>query len=428
MLRLRRPVILLAACLLSGSVLADGFLALDPRSMSMGGAGVASTRPYNAAFFNPARLAGNPPLTNRRSERAFVRPFLGARLIDRDGFLDALDHYQENDARNRFRLARDELQDAIQNAEVEMEDFRRVTRTGNELIDDFENLSDKPLRVVASAGVSFGAPGEHHGYGFHVRQNALGGTRINVADSDLAQVRTALNFLDTLLDTYELREIPTDIELPSALEDPVSDAELQGALIRETGFSFAMSMLTARQTVVGVTFKSLYVETLDWRAPIGDFDRDNFSLDEQRIAHTDGNIDIGLTHALGGDWTVGLMVRNAIAREYETVRGNSVPITPTVRAGLAWQTDEFTVAWDMDVNESPAIGFDPNKQFIATGVEYRPWGGLALRAGFRYERVLGEGTTSFGLGWSAPRFHVDFALAGAARDDRAIALQTGVRF
>jgi hypothetical protein len=54
--------ILAATAIFSSTASADAFLALDPRSMSLGGAGVASTRPYNAAFFNPARLAGNPPL------------------------------------------------------------------------------------------------------------------------------------------------------------------------------------------------------------------------------------------------------------------------------------------------------------------------------------------------------------------------------
>lgn len=410
------------------AALGNAFTALDARSLSLGGAGVASTRPYNASSFNPARLAGNPQVDGRRDDFAFFRPYLGARLIDRDGFLDALDQYQENDNNSRLDQSLDDLEAAILDLDTSSEDFRAVTRAGNDLLNDYRNLSDKPLRLVGSGGFNMGYPADRWGFGVHMRQNLVAGMEIRVSENDIEAIQEALDFIDLLIDIAEGADLPDDIDLPRPSEGFESEFALQGAMVRERGISLATQLPGIDGTVVGITLKSLDVETLDWVTDVDDAERDNFDIDDHSTTHTDINLDIGLTHDLDEHWTAGLIVRNAISRDYETVLGNQVSLRPVARAGLAWQTRQWSVAWDVDLNKTQAIGFDPAKRFFTIGTEYRPWRWLALRGGFRHEQVLNENEYSLGIGLGARYAHIDIGVSTDGQDSMAAALQFGVRF
>jgi len=421
-------LVLLLLALLPGLVSANALTALDPRSMSLGGAGAASMRPYNASFFNPARYAGNPQVSGRHDDRAFARGFVGVRLIDRDGFLDSVNQYQENDNSSLLDERIDHLEDRIRDLEVEREDFRAVTEAGNALLDDLEGLSDKPLRLAASTGINAGWPGEQWGVGAHVRQNLVLGMEVRVSESDRRAVREMLDFVDLLVEVSETGVVPPDTTLPEVSEELTSDFAMQGALVRDSAVSFASRVSGWEGVTVGLTVKSLYVESLDWRIDVGQADSDNFELDEQRRAHSDPNLDLGIIQELDENWSAALMVRNLISRDYETVLGNEIAIRPIARVGLGWQTETLSFALDMDLNEAAAIGFDPAKQYVSLGAEYRPWAWMALRAGYRYEAVLREGNVSGGIGFTGRRGHFDLALSGDTGDSVGIAMQAGVRF
>lgn len=407
---------------------ADSLSGLDPRSMAMGGTGVASVRASQAAQFNPARFAGNPALDGHGGEVAFGRPWLGVRIVDRDDFLGALDQYVENDNEGALKAALDNLERTIDERSTDPEDVRAVTRSANALLDDLDNLSDKPVRAVGSLGLNLGMPGDRFGWGLHVRREAVAGAVIRLGDEDRQAVRDTVNFLDALVDLYETREIPRDTRIPRPVEEFTSTAGVRGALVDEYGISLGYAPPLLEETSFGVTLKHLRVDTVDWDVDLNDAEQERFSLDDQRRSNDDINLDIGVTHVLEDQWVAGLVIRNAIAREYRTVNDNLVEIRPLYRAGLAWQGDRLTVAWDMDLNESPAIGFDPGKQFMAMGVEYKPFHWLALRGGARFERVLQEVTTSFGVGFSSRRARFDIGVSANEPDDRAIALQAGFRF
>ena len=409
-------------------IFANAFTGLDPRSMAMGGTGVASGRPSQSAHFNPARFAGNPGLDGRGGEVAFARPWAGVRLVDRDDFLGAVDQYVENDNEGALKSALDNLERTIDERTTSTEDVRDVTRSADALLEDLSNLSDKPIRAVGSAGLNLGMPGDRFGWGMHIRREAVAGAVIRLSEEDRQAVRDTVDFLDALVDLYETREIPRDTRIPRPVEEFTSTAGTRGALIEERGVSMGYSLPVERPTSVGITVKHMRVDTVDWDADLNDADQERFRLADQRRSNDDMNLDIGITHVLEDEWVAGLVIRNAIAREYRTVNDNLIELHPLYRAGLAWQGERVTVAWDMDLNESPAIGFDPGKQFMAMGVEYKPWGWFALRAGMRFERVLQEATTSFGVGFSGEQARFDIGISANEPDDRAIALQAGFRF
>lgn len=79
--------------------MAAPFGSFDARSAGMGDVGVATSNLDNAAFFNPALLAGN----SGTKSYALLLPAVGARLGDPDGLVDDIKDFQ--DAYNAGNLA-----------------------------------------------------------------------------------------------------------------------------------------------------------------------------------------------------------------------------------------------------------------------------------------------------------------------------------
>ena len=81
-------LITVSVVVLSSSLLAQsGF---DPRSMGMGGTGVAVANPATAPFFNPAVLS-----IEERERFSIDFPTLGARVYDPENFRDGLNAFQD---------------------------------------------------------------------------------------------------------------------------------------------------------------------------------------------------------------------------------------------------------------------------------------------------------------------------------------------
>ena len=83
----------LATLLLSSTVtLAMPFESFDPRSMSMGGTGVAVGDPSTAPFFNPAMLTASDP----SKKYSIELPVVGARLYDPSNMRNNLPTLNDN--------------------------------------------------------------------------------------------------------------------------------------------------------------------------------------------------------------------------------------------------------------------------------------------------------------------------------------------
>lgn len=422
------PLSLLAVCLFPVPLSATTFVSEDPRALAMGGAGVAGTRTRNAGLFNPAHLAGHTAVRGHRRGLAFYRPQEGVRVIDEEGFLQAAEDFLERDHETSLRDALEQLEEAIEDDTVELADLRRVTDEANDLLDGLESISGRPLRATASAGLNLNQPGERFGWGAHIRQRADAGSVIDISEQDVRFIRDTLGFVEALAEFYETDIIPPGVRVPRPVDELTSSATIQGASIRETGVSLAHDVPMLPDTRVGVTFKSLLVETVDWNVSVGDAERERFSRADQTQRDQDFNMDVGFTHKLEAEWTAGVMVRNVIGQHYQTVEGRPVRVRPVTRVGLAWEGDRLTVAWDADLVETPAIGFEPDRQYMGMGVEYAPWPWLALRGGVRMDRVSRQVTTGYGFGLVFERMHFDLSVGGDETDDQAVSLQLGARF
>src|SRR5574340_628576 len=143
--------IFVTSALLAGSsaALALPFNSFDPRSMAMGGAGVAVGDAGMAPFFNPALLT----VTREEDDFSLDFPIIGVRAYDPSNFTTSLDNFQNGNFV-------DTLQTSINtyNAAQTPANLTPVSNNISTLSSQFATLSDKPIRGEAGAGLVVGIP------------------------------------------------------------------------------------------------------------------------------------------------------------------------------------------------------------------------------------------------------------------------------
>ena len=203
---------------------AVSFLTFDPRSMAMGGAVIAIARPYNASLYNPALVL---PTDRETDWHYFTRPYVGARLIDRDNFLDALDHYIDNNAEQvfdeRLAAAKAHYKAGTLNSTL----LRNTADAARQWQQDVSQLSNKPLRISKSEGLSLSLNGEGNAWGGHFRNYFVLGSTIDIAPIDLTRISQAVDLIGLIADivdqTKGTRDLAQALDL-GHLEDLIIEA------------------------------------------------------------------------------------------------------------------------------------------------------------------------------------------------------------
>ncbi|GAB3373892.1 hypothetical protein GCM10027567_10790 [Spongiibacter taiwanensis] len=191
--------------------------------MAMGGAGVASARSYNATIFNPALLVSSQ---SSDDWKFYFRPYLGARLLDRDNFLDALDEYQDSNSEDEFDRLLEIAKRDFAAGLITADDLRALAAAAEDWQGDIDKLSDKPLRASLSYGFTIGSTAKRRAWGAHYRRYFVLGARVNFAEVDRIRVSQAIETTELLAD------ISDQTEEISALEEALGLDEL-GDLIEQ---------------------------------------------------------------------------------------------------------------------------------------------------------------------------------------------------
>ncbi|MEQ9566164.1 MAG: hypothetical protein RLN85_10200, partial [Pseudomonadales bacterium] len=116
----------------------------------MGGTGVAFSGSHNAALFNPALIV----MTEAEQKTTRIKSFLGVRVIDRSNFLGGLYQYQDNNAEASFDRSWLQMERQYSQNTLEAGNIRRVARTASQWRDDIDGLSDRPLHISGSFGLT----------------------------------------------------------------------------------------------------------------------------------------------------------------------------------------------------------------------------------------------------------------------------------
>jgi F plasmid transfer operon, TraF, protein len=400
-------------------VRALSFGSFDPRSMAMGGAGVAAGTSANASFYNPALLA------EARSGEDFSLevPVVGARVADPDQLISSIDDYQNADYPDALSAAINQWNSASTPAELAAAKDS-VVASGSDLVNALSGLSNKALQAQLNAGMVVGVPSKRWGMAFYANRRADGGAMLDITQSDLDNIKSVLNTLQNL-DLTGLSNSTTN-QLPDPTVTMTSAVEARGAVISEVGISLAREFAVAGNSVAfGITPKYMKIATFDYRANV---DTADVTLDQGKKSYSDFNVDVGVAHDYGNNWKTGVVVKNLLSKNYTTVLGNIIHIDPQARWGLAYAGSVATVAVDVDLLKNKGTGFDATSQDISLGAEFNVLNFLQLRAGYRYN--ISDSNTNgaaLGVGLSPLGVHMDLAVEGSDREVGA-GFQLGFRF
>lgn len=248
--------------------------------------------------------------------------------------------------------------------------------------------------------------------------------------------------LDGLADTLLQNELSLDIqwpdladidlrnfmrfELPDTLQ---SEVIYSGAEVTESAVSLSTRFDTVPALSIGVNIKHLQYATIAYRQKIEEFDLDRYLDNDVRTDYSFWNLDIGLTYKISPNWAGGIVVNNVFPKKLYTRFQDVISVEPIARMGLAYHSDRFNWAVDFDLTRNEPLGFDPEKKYLSTGIEYRYWKNQRIRLGYRYNIIDRTSLPSAGLRFQIAAAHIDIAAAfSEPHYEAGLALQLGLEF
>ena len=404
--------------LFSAQAAAVPFGSVDPRSMAMGGVGVASGTSANAGFLNPALLAA----AQSKEDFSLELPIIYARVSDPDKLIDEIDNYQNDDLEGKLTASIDAYTATPTN-----QNAAQVGADAEALLNQLLRLTNKTLEGEFAGGFVVGIPSKKFGASLTIGARAVGGGVLDVTDEDQARIQQIID--DALAGTAYLitnPDVADQIAGNNIVDKLTSNLQARGAILAEVGLSLAREFnVGGHDVAIGITPKLVKVTTFDYRL---DVNTAEFNADEGQKEYSNINFDLGLAKDYNNGWKVGFSVKNLISQEYKTVLGHTVAIDPQARVGISHATEWVTVAVDADLNPAEPVSYGSATQYVGIGAELDIWDTVQLRVGYRHN--LKDSDTSVptvGIGFSPFGVHID--LAAAANDNEtAVSGQLGFRF
>lgn len=472
---------LIAALLMNcATVQALPFNSFDPRSMGMGGAGVAVGDPATAPFFNPALLTASDPAKKYSVEL----PIIGVRLYDPGNMRSNLPTLSDNINALNSSISTVNANAATGATAAQISQLPTNMATVASNIDkvnsSLQALNNQPLQGEFGAATVVGVPGKNWGVGVYANAyGALGGvleyrdattlsnlstsvkaasnalsattgtaaaacTRVQNGTGTAADVSTCLAAATTinasLVNAQGVVNFNTNTQIKSQIH-------LRGVAITEGGFSLSHGLITHDQAwSLGVTPKIMQLQLFDaYLAANNGNSTSNLTSSDYLTKYSTLNMDVGVARNYENGWRSGVVVKNIVPQSFDFksigpngAAGSAQSVTgtlnlnPQLRLGVSHENEWSTVALDIDLTQNDPAGLENKSQYVALGGELSAWGWAALRAGYR-ANVLDSArdVASIGLGISPriPYFkpHFDIAVAGNTNELGA-SLRLGLNF
>lgn len=286
------------------------FVSVGPRSIGMGGAGVAVTTDSLATYWNPAGLA--------MTQTVDVRIQGGGQVIDRLGIADAihdLEKFNPNDP----------------NAAANAQDIaNRINRPG------------ATVSINGSAGLYIKG---------HLGEHAFG---INISD-----VATGGGFVSTL--------VTVNPGLPVSLTGTMA---LRALEVRQAAFSYAYAF-SDKMFSIGVTGKFLqgaaYNGNMGLNSGTDVTITDNFGKGTLSTAF---GIDVGAIYRPSSWLRFGLVAKDINQPTFDDVGGGELKLTPQIRGGVAVNPySTLTLTADVDATSNKTFVPGVKSQILSLGAE-----------------------------------------------------------
>ena len=405
------------------------FQPFDPRSMAMGGTGVAVGSAATAPLYNPALLATS------RDRFAMELPIMGVRAYDPDEFADSVDDFQDGDYIDRLDAAIDRFNDGN-------DDTIEIRSALNDLDEQLIGLGGRPIQAELGVGTVVAVPGRDVGVAFSAVANAAVGGIINYEDSStFANFQDDLSKLDecnalapaqrpgcvdghvfNYIDTSNPSNPRIDFDAEGDDSDIQSSVDVRALSTQEFGISLARELnLHGHNFAVGITPKYVRATVLDYTANVDTADDDDIDADDYRKDYSHFNIDIGVAKYYNNGWRTGVVIKNLIPQSYDTYqmgeKTGSIKTSPQLRAGVSYEQELYTLAVDMDITQNRPVAFEGKSRLISLGAEFNAWNWAQLRAGYRINTDnSNRNVWSAGFGLSPFGAHLDVAVTGNANE------------
>lgn len=408
------------------AAIAIPFGQFDPRSLAMGGAGVASATSANAAYYNPALLAMFKTRKEIGRNSEFIIPTVTGRYVE------AIEAIEEVDQDNFDQ----DLVNAINafNANQNAANAEAVRVAAYDLENNLDDLLNGPAHADVNAGIVLGIGHKYEGGSIIINRRMVG-------DGDVENFENDLSLLDSYVEAMQFIEAggnpataatlyPDVFAADGSLQDNLTSSAVAGAmLITEIGMAMAGQFKIADlKFAVGITPKVTHVKTYDFLA-----DAVTNTTTDVEDDHEDWNVnlDIGIARQIDPQWRAGFVIKNIRTLKYETSFGNTLEIRPQARIGVMHKSHMGLYAVDLDVIKNKPVRRGYETQMLALGGEWRTLRYLKLRAGAS-KNIAGVDAGKkilYTLGIHGEIFKgiVDLTFAKNSYE-RAIGMQMGFRF
>ncbi|MBW4934338.1 conjugal transfer protein TraF [Marinobacter sp. F4206] len=429
--RLTKLSLAIGLSVASASVLASPQQFMSARSFAMGGTGVATAHPADAAATNPAMMAGNHH--DWSDDFGLILPSVNARAADEEETIDQVDDIQD---------VIDQFESAISGFDPNTDDPQSIQDSAADLRDRLVNFDQDTVRVNAGLGLALAIPSKTISVGFFTNANLTATVRGELDDND-----------EALLDAVASAATAQDVD--NALDNVTNtDGSLQldsrgrilASAVGEVGISFArqFELNNGDRFQLGLSPKLVELRTFQYTETVSGFEDDDFDADENQTDKSGFNVDIGAAYRFGEDrqWNAGLTVKNLIPMELDSARSKpaleqqyTLKLDPMVTAGIAHNSEYHVITAELDLTKKEAFGYEDDTQWLALGAEFDAYRYAQLRVGVRHNLASNDNndgieeetqfTAGFGLNLMGVRMDLGALYSDA---DVGAALEFGTEF
>ena len=409
------------------AVLAVPFGTYDPRSVAMGGAGVAAGNSANAVFFNPSLLAQYTSRKHRARNSHYVFPVasLSVSKVAED-IVDLTDNNPE-------QVLSDSI--AAYNANSTLINAESVLTASRNLQNDLEPIADESVFFDGIVGMVIGIGDRREGGAFVVSRRFVGDGVGKMTSADKQLLADYIEGLDFIVSAGARGAAHPELfdgngNLIDQTNNLTSTATGRGLLLTEMGIAMSWGVELARSKIdVGFTPKFVQGTTYEYNSVLSDSQQE--TTESKENDDWQFTLDVGVSKVLDNNLKLGLVVKNLVPLAFSTQSGGRINIQPQLRTGAAYRSVKWGYwALDVDVLENKSIGGGDNTQYLSLGGEWliKAW---ALRAGYK-QNLVGRGdfskgvfTTGFAYRFMGVGFDVAYVDSGP---EKAAALQVSHRF
>jgi len=386
-------------------VMATEFHSIGYDAISMGGAGVASSRNSYSAYYNPALLPEHEHGVNISFSANY-----GYREVNLSKHIDRL-------ADINIRTLIEDVAASYPSGSAPASVVQSVGIIKTEL----RALSDQNgLQMMP--GIAIGVQVGNFGFGGYMVSEASASGIIDKNRLDLIyEEEITGNYIEfnEVTNTYSMTNAgeyqARSIEY--AINNELTYVNIDGLAYVEIPIAYGHRFTTDLGNInIGGSFKIMPGYTFESKVDI-DTDADDIidNWEDYYKEDTSFGIDLGLLYkpSVLNNLSIGLVAKNINTPEFETNSGRVIKADPMVRAGVAYDflSKSITLALDADLTRNDTFIDNYYSQYFGGGVSFHPLSWLSLRAGVMQNiQESDEGTIlTGGFGIGAKWFQFDIA-------------------